>query len=117
MKKLFLIALFAFSYTNVQADVMADLELSNSLLAYAEYGGKTNWSSSELKKLEGMVNKFSDDTLKQVWISNIVTYALMGSLPSRPSSEVCKIAKRNISKIQDGDIRSLWNTNYRLYGC
>jgi len=35
----------------------------------------------------------------------------------QPSKDRCNIAKRNISKLNDKDLKSLWNTNYNLYGC
>ena len=49
-----------------KADYMQDLQISNDLLAFSEYGGKTNWSISDLNYLENKVSQFSDQTLKQV---------------------------------------------------
>jgi hypothetical protein len=42
---------------------------------------------------------------------------LIGNLPDYPSRGMCKIAKRNISKLKDDDLKSIWNMNYGLYGC
>jgi|TARA_B100001094_G_scaffold93412_1_gene89272 hypothetical protein len=117
MKNILLIICLVFVSVGTKADLMRDVELSNQLLAYAEYGGKVNWSISELNNLEKKVSLFSDENLKQIWIGNIAMYSLMGDGSMRPSRAYCQIAKRNISKINDKDIRSLWNTNYNLYGC
>ena len=106
-----------FGSHNIKSDVMQDLQLSNELLAFAQYGNKANWSASELIQIENKINNFSDDSLKQVWISNIVTYSLIGNLPLYPTSEMCKIAERNISRIMDANVRGLWIQNYNLYGC
>ena len=117
MKKILLIICLVFVSVGAKADLMRDMELSNQLLAYAEYGGKANWSISELNNLEKKVSLFSDESLKQVWIANIALYSLMGGGSMQPSRAYCEIAKRNISKITDKDLRSLWGTNYNLYGC
>ena len=117
MKKIFIISLLLFGSHNIKSDVMRDLQLSNELLAFAQYGNKSNWSVSDLIQIENKINNFSDDSLKQVWISNIVTYSLIGNLPNYPTSDMCKIAKRNISKIKDTNVRGLWSQNYNLYGC
>ena len=52
MKKTLLIICLVFVSVGAKADLMRDVELSNQLLAYAEYGGKANWSISELNNLE-----------------------------------------------------------------
>ena len=126
MKKIFILSLFVVFTYDAKADVMKDLELSNELLAMVEYGAKASWSTSELVTLENKISRFSnaeskingfDDSLKQIWISNIVTYALIGNLPNYPNTKMCNIAKRNIKKIADNSLRDLWNMNYSLYNC
>ena len=117
MKKIFILSLFVVFTYDAKADVMKDLQLSNELLAMAEYGAKSSWSTSELVTLENKISRFSDDSLKQIWISNIVTYALIGNLPNYPNTKMCNIAKRNIKKIADNSLRDLWNMNYSLYNC
>ena len=52
MKKILLIICLVFVSVGAKADLMRDVELSDQLLAYAEYGGKANWSISELNNLE-----------------------------------------------------------------
>ena len=118
MKKILTTVFLIFLCFEAKADYMQDLQISNDLLAFSEYGGKTNWSISDLNYLENKVSQFSDQTLKQVWIANIITYSLIGDgMSMQPSKELCNIAKRNISKLNDRDLKSLWNTNYNLYGC
>ena len=118
MKKILTTVFLIFLCFEAKADYMQDLQISNDLLAFSEYGGKTDWSISDLNYLENKVNQFSDQTLKQVWIANIITYSLIGDgMSMQPSKDRCNIAKRNISKLNDKDLKSLWNTNYNLYGC
>ena len=126
MKKIFILSLFVVFTYDAKADMMKDLELANELLIMAEYGAKASWSTSELVTLENKISRFSnaeskingfDYSLKQIWISNIVTYALIGNLPNYPNTEMCNIAKRNIKKIADNSLRDLWNMNYGLYNC
>ena len=118
MKKILVTVLLTFLCFETKADYMQDLQISNDLLAFSEYGGKTKWSISDLNYLENKVNQFSDQSLKQVWIANIITYSLIGDgISMQPSKERCNIAKRNISKLNDKDLKSIWNTNYSLYGC
>ena len=118
MKKILTTVFLIFLCFEAKADYMQDLQISNDLLAFSEYGGKTNWSISDLNYLENKVSQFSDQTLKQVWIANIITYSLIGDgMSMQPSKDRCNIAKRNISKLNDKDLKSLWNTNYSLYGC
>tara|TARA_B100001248_G_scaffold155163_1_gene116802 strand:- start:383 stop:757 length:375 start_codon:yes stop_codon:yes gene_type:complete len=118
MKKILTTVFLIFLCFEAKADYMQDLQISNDLLAFSEYGGKTNWSISDLNYLENKVSQFSDQTLKQVWIANIITYSLIGDgMSMQPSKDRCNIAKRNISKLNDRDLKSLWNTNYNLYGC
>ena len=118
MKKILTTVFLIFLCFEAKADYMQDLQISNDLLAFSEYGGKTNWSISDLNYLENKVSQFSDQTLKQVWIANIITYSLIGDgMSMQPSKDRCNIAKRNISKLNDKDLKSLWNTNYNLYGC
>ena len=118
MKKILTTVFLIFLCFEAKADYMQDLQISNDLLAFSEYGGKTNWSISDLNYLENRVSQFSDQTLKQVWIANIITYSLIGDgMSMQPSKDRCNIAKRNISKLNDRDLKSLWNTNYNLYGC
>jgi hypothetical protein len=117
MKKIFILSLLVVFTYDAKADMMKDLELSNELLAMSEYGTKASWSTSELVTLENKISRFSDDNLKQIWISNVVTYSLIGNLPNYPNTKMCNIAKRNIKKIADNDLRSLWNMNYGLYNC
>ena len=73
--------------------------------------------ASELNNLESLVNEFTNEDLKQIWISNIITYSLMSELPNQPPSSHCEVAKRNITRLKDGDLKSLWDMNYNLYGC
>ena len=118
MNKILTTVFLIFLCFEAKADYMQDLQISNDLLAFSEYGGKTNWSISDLNYLENKVSQFSDQTLKQVWIANIITYSLIGDgMSMQPSKDRCNIAKRNISKLNDRDLKSLWNTNYNLYGC
>ena len=118
MKKILTTVFLIFLCFEAKADYMQDLQISNDLLAFSEYGGKTNWSISDLNYLENKVSQFSDQTLKQVWIANIITYSSIGDgMSMQPSTDRCNIAKRNISKLNDKDLKSLWNTNYNLYGC
>ena len=118
MKKILTTVFLIFLCFEAKADYMQDLQISNDLLAFSEYGGKINWSISDLNYLENKVSQFSDQTLKQVWIANIITYSLIGDgMSMQPSKDRCNIAKRNISKLNDRDLKSLWNTNYNLYGC
>ena len=118
MKKILTTVFLIFLCFEAKADYMQDLQISNDLLAFSEYGGKTNWSISDLNYLENKVSQFSDQTLKQVWIANIITYSLIGDgMSMQPSKDRCNIAKRNISKLDDRDLKSLWNTNFNLYGC
>ena len=118
MKKILITVFLIFLCFEAKADYMQDLQISNDLLAFSEYGGKTNWSISDLNYLENKVSQFSDQTLKQVWIANIITYSLIGDgMSMQPSKDRCNIAKRNISKLNDKDLKSLWSTNYSLYGC
>ena len=118
MNKILTTVFLIFLCFEAKADYMQDLQISNDLLAFSEYGGKTNWSISDLNYLENKVSQFSDQTLKQVWIANIITYSLIGDgMSMQPSKDRCNIAKRNISKLNDKDLKSLWNTNYNLYGC
>ena len=118
MNKILTTVFLIFLCFEAKADYMQDLQISNDLLAFSEYGGKTNWSISDLNYLENKVSQFSDQTLKQVWIANIISYSLIGDgMSMQPSKDRCNIAKRNISKLNDRDLKSLWNTNYNLYGC
>ena len=118
MKKILITVLLTFLCFETKADYMQDLQISNELLAFSEYGGKTSWSISDLNYLENKVNQFSDQSLKQIWIANIITYSLIGDgMSMQPSTERCKIAKRNISKLNDKDLKSIWNKNFNLYGC
>ena len=117
MKKLLLLtALFTLSMS-VLPNTIKDLELSNQLMLIAEYGSKSSWSYSELNEIESLVNEFNDEDLKQIWISNIITYALMSGLPNQPPSSHCGFAKKNIDRLKDDDLRSIWKMNFRLYGC
>ena len=72
MKKILLTVLLTFLCIETKADYMQDLQISNDLLAFSEYGGKTNWSISDLNYLENKVNQFSDQSLKQVWIAKCI---------------------------------------------
>ena len=117
MKKIILITLIAFFCFEAKTDEIKDIELSAELLAFAEYGSKSSWSESDVIRVERMVSEFSDPDLKEIWISNVITYALIGNLPKYPSSTMCKIAKRNILKLRDKELKSLWDLNYGLYGC
>ena len=112
-----LIALFALSTSAFPQEIIKDLELSNQLLALAEYGAKSSWSVSELNNLESLVNEFTDEDLKQLAIVNIITYALLSELPNQPPSSHCEIAKRNISRLKDGVLRSLSDMNYNISAC
>ena len=114
MRILIFILIFSFE---AKTDEIKDTELSAELLAFAEYGNKSSWSESDVIRVERMVSEFSDPNLKELWISNVITYALIGNLPKYPSNAMCKIAKRNISKLRDKDMKSLWDINYGLYGC
>ena len=117
MKKIILITLIAFFSFEAKTDEIKDIELSAELLAFAEYGSKSSWSESDVIRVERMVSEFSDPDLKEIWISNVITYALIGNLPDYPSRGMCKIAKRNISKLRDKELKSIWDLNYGLYGC
>tara|TARA_A100001234_G_scaffold126836_1_gene111342 strand:- start:192 stop:554 length:363 start_codon:yes stop_codon:yes gene_type:complete len=117
MKKIILITLIAFFSFEAKTDEIKDIELSAELLAFAEYGSKSSWSESDVIRVERMVSEFSDPDLKEIWISNVITYALIGNLPKYPSNAMCKIAKRNISKLRDKELKSIWDLNYGLYGC
>ena len=114
MRILIFILIFSFE---AKTDEIKDIELSAELLAFAEYGSKSSWSESDVIRVERMVSEFSDPDLKEIWISNVITYALIGNLPKYPSNAMCKIAKRNISKLRDKDLKSIWDVNYGLYGC
>ena len=118
MKKILITVLLTFLCFETKADYMQDLQISNDLLAFSEYGGKTKWSISDLNYLENKVNQLSDQSLKQAWILNTILYSLVGDgFSTQTSTERCRIAKRNISKLNDKDLKSIWNTNYSLYGC
>ena len=117
MKKIILITLITFFSLETKTDEIKDIELSAELLAFAEYGSKSSWSESDVIRVERMVSEFSDPDLKEIWISNVITYALIGNLPKNPSNAMCKIAKRNISKLRDKELKSIWDLNYGLYGC
>jgi len=118
MKKLtfLIIALFALN-TSALPQEIKDLQLSNQALALTEYGAKSSWNASELNNLESLVNEFTNEDIKQIWIANIILYALVSESPNQTPSSHCEIAKRNITRIKDGDIRSLWVMNYNLFGC
>ena len=114
MRILIFILIFSFE---AKTDEIKDIELSAELFAFAEYGSKSSWSESDVIRVERMVSEFSDPNLKEMWISNVITYALIGNLPKYPSNVMCKIAKRNISKLRDKELKSIWDVNYGLYGC
>jgi hypothetical protein len=90
---------------------MRDLEIANEMLEIAEYGAKTSWTSDELRNLEKLVSEYTDNSLDQIWTANIILYSLVTQPPQ------CDIAKRNISRIDDENLKSLWKQNYNLYGC
>ena len=114
MTKILTIFFLIFLCFEAKADYMQDLQISNDLLAFSEYGGKTNWSISDLNYLENKVSQFSDQTLKQVWIANIITYSLIGDgMSMQPSKDRCNIAKRNISKLNDKDLSKTRTLNKR----
>ena len=116
MKKLLLTVILA-SLT-VNANTFQDLEISNQLLAAGEYGQKSAWSVGELKEIENLISKFSDDSLKQIWSGNLILYALTANgFGNQPSRGHCLIAKNNIPKLKDDDLIALWKMNYSLYGC
>ena len=118
MKKILITVLLTFLCFETKADYMQDLQISNDLLAFSEYGGKTKWSISDLNYLENKVNQLSDQSLKQAWILNTILYSLVGDgFSTQTSTERCRIAKRNISKLNDKDLKSIWNSNYNIYGC
>ena len=118
LKKILITVLLTFLCIETKADYMQDLQIMNELAAFSEYGVKTNWSVSELNYLENKVNQFSDQSLKQAWILNTILYSLVGDgFSTQTSTERCRIAKRNISKLNDKDLKSIWNSNYNIYGC
>ena len=88
MRILIFILIFSFE---AKTDEIKDIELSAELLAFAEYGSKSSWSESDVIRVERMVSEFSDPDLKEIWISNVITYALIGNLPKYPSNAMCKI--------------------------
>ena len=115
--KIFLLTIFL-SSSFVSADIYQDLEISNQLLAAAEYGQKSSWTVEELKDVENLISRFSDESLKQVWYGNLILYSLTANgFGNQPSKGHCLIAKQSIPKLKDDDLIALWNTNYSLYGC
>ena len=117
MKKLLLLTVYLTLSTSVFSNTMKDLGISSQLMMMAEYGSKSSWSYSELNEIESLVNELNNEDIKQVWISNIITYALVSNLPNQPPSTHCKVAEKNIARLKDNDIRSIWKMNFSLYGC
>ena len=90
---------------------MRDLEIAGEMLEIAEYGAKASWTADELENLEKLASEFTDNSFAQIWTANIVLYSLTSQPPQ------CDIAKENISRLSDEDLKSIWEQNYNLYGC
>ena len=112
LKKIIIVLFLLYaSSIYVFADTMRDLEIASEMLEIAEYGAKASWTADELENLEKLASEFTDNGLAQIWTANIVLYSLTSQSPQ------CDIAKENISRLSDENLKSIWEQNYNLYGC
>ena len=72
--KIFLLTIFL-SSSFVSADIYQDLN-KQSTLGNCRIWTKS-WTVEELKDVESLISRFSDESLKQVWYGNLILYSLL----------------------------------------
>ena len=61
------------------------------------------------KKIENLISKFSDDSLKQIWSGNLILYALTANgFGNQPSRGHCLIAKTIFQNLKMTTLIALW---------
>ena len=129
IKFLFILIHFYFISSNSFADPLKDLKLNNEITSLYKAGN--------LKKVEDLLNGFSNEQLKMTWVSNLLlkysqksdlnsVVRLHKKLKDQNLQQIwtsnillqalklkkCKIGKSFIGKLKDENLRKTWKLNY-----